>query len=167
MRNCTNGCGNLSQGDQPQMSPSPQKKVCSCNFRPFLSRRRREKACRAGWERPECEETQRHFEKRLKRNLSHFSKSHHVKDCRRSDDASKAFVPYIDLVDGRPKRPFSEHSFNLLVHTFGERDGSPDLWWKLPSSWVMALFNRRQPGDSYTPVWGSLLLLSKYFAPTS
>ena len=36
-------------------------------------------------------------------NLGRFSKSHHVKDCRRSDDASKAFVPYIDLVGGRPK----------------------------------------------------------------
>jgi len=43
-------------------------------------------------------------------NLSRFSKSHHVKDCRRSDDASKAFVPYIDLVGHQ-----NDHSVNTVL----------------------------------------------------
>ena len=35
--------------------------------------------------------------------LCRFEKSHYVKDFKWNDDASKAFVPYIDLVGGRPK----------------------------------------------------------------
>ena len=44
-----------------------------------------------------------------------------------NDDASKAFVPYIDLV-GRQNDHSVNTVLNLLVHSFGEQEDSPDLW---------------------------------------
>ena len=78
--------------------------------------------------------------------LCRFEKSHYVKDFKWNDDASKAFVPYIDLVGHQ-----NDHSVNTVL-----------ICWCI--HWVSRRVHQKF-GGKLSPVWVSLLLL-QVTAPT-